>query len=63
MRRAEQHLALFGQHQAAGVAIEQRHADVMLERAHLPRDRRLRQMQRFRGMGERPSLRRSVKYA
>ena len=63
MRRAEQHLALLGQHEAARVAMKQRHADIMLQRADLPRDRRLRQMQRFGGMGERPSLRRSVKHA
>ena len=63
MRRAEQQLALFGQHQAAGMAIEQRHADIMFQRADLPRDRRLRQMQRLGGMGERPSFRCSVKHA
>ena len=35
MRSAEQHLALLGQHQAARVAVEQRHADIVLERAYL----------------------------
>ena len=63
MRGAEQHLALLGQHQAARVAVEQRHADILLERADLPRDRRLRQMQLLGGMGERASLRRGVKHA
>ena len=63
VRRAEQHLALLGQHKAAGVTIEQRHADVVFERAHLAGDRRLGQAQRLGGMGERPRLRRGVKHA
>ena len=63
MGGAEQHLALLGQHQPACVAVEQRHADVLLERADLPRDRRLRQPQLLGGVGERASLRRCVKHA
>ena len=63
MRGAEQHLALLGQHQAARMAVEQRHADIVLQRADLPRDRRLRQAQRLGGMGERPGLSRGVKHA
>ena len=60
---AEQHLALLGQHQAARVPVEQRHADILLQRADLARDRRLRQMQLVGGMRERASLRRGVKHA
>ena len=63
MRGAEQHLALLGQHQAARMAVEQRHADILLERADLPGDRRLRQPQLLGGMGERASLRRRVEHA
>ena len=63
MRGAEQHLALLGQHEAAGMAMEQRHADIVLQRAHLARNRRLGQAQRLGGMGERPSLRCGVKHA
>ena len=63
VRGAEQHLALLGQHQAARMAVEQRHADILLQRADLPRDRRLRQTQRLGGMRERAGLRRGVKHA
>ena len=41
VRGAVQQLALLGQDQAARVAMEQRHAQAVLERADLPADRRL----------------------
>jgi hypothetical protein len=59
---AEQELALLGQHQPAGMPTEQRHTDVLLQRAHLARDRRLRQMQLLRGMSERSRLGSGVKH-
>ena len=52
MRRAVQEFALFGQDQAARVAVEQRHVEVALQRRHLARHRRLRQAQTLAGMGE-----------
>ena len=54
--RAEQHFALFGEDQAARVAMEQRRAEVGFERADLPADRRLAQAQRFAGVGERAGV-------
>ena len=63
VRSAEQHFALFREHETAGMAMEERHADVLLERAHLARDGRLRQPERLGRMGERASLRRGVKHA
>ena len=37
MRGAEQQVALFGEDQAAGMAMEQRHRELLLQRADLPR--------------------------
>ena len=51
-RGAKQQLALLGQDQAARMAVEQRHAEAFLERADLPADRRLAEIQRLAGMGE-----------
>ena len=62
VRGSVEHLALFRQHKAASMPVEQRHADLLLERAHLPRDGRLRQVQRIGGMRERAGLRRRVKH-
>ena len=55
-RRAEQHLALLGQHQAAGMAVEERDLQLLLERADLPADGRLAHAQRLTGMGEAAGL-------
>ena len=56
MGGAVEELALLGQDQAAGVAVEQRHLEVLLERADLAADRRLRQAQIMAGMGEAAGL-------
>ena len=53
---AEQHLALLGQDQAAGMAMKKRRAEVGFQRADLAADRRLAQAQRFAGVGERPGV-------
>ena len=52
VRRPIEHFALFGQNQAAGVAMKQRDADFLLESADLPAYRRLRQPELVAGMGE-----------
>ncbi len=51
--RAEQHLALLGQDEAAGVAMKQGRAEVGLERADLTADGRLAETQRLARMRER----------
>src|SRR6185312_15873534 len=61
VRGAEQKIALLGQNQAARVAVKQRHGELLLERAHLPRHRRLRQPELFAGMGETSRLGGGVK--
>ena len=53
---AEQHFALFGQNETAGVAVKQRRAKVGLQRTDLTTYRRLAETQRLAGMGERPSV-------
>ena len=53
---AVQRLALLGQDQAAGVAVEQRHLQRLLERRDLPRHRRLAEVQRVAGMREAAGL-------
>ena len=50
-RGAVQQLALLGQDQAAGVAVEQRHAEAFLERADLAADRRLAEVRAPRRHG------------
>ena len=50
--RAVEQLALLGQDQAAGMAVEQHDAKLLLERADLARDRRLAELQPLAGMGE-----------
>ena len=62
MRRAEQHLALFGEDQAARMTMEQRDIEFLLERADLPAHRRLRQPEFMSGMGEAAGIRHGVKY-
>ena len=50
--RAKQDFALLGQDQAARMAVEQRHPEVLLQSADLSADGRLAQAQRLAGMGE-----------
>ena len=58
---AEQVLALLGQHQTAGMPVEQRHPEFLLERRHLPAHRRLAHVERLARMGEAARLGRRVK--
>ena len=51
-RGAEQKFALLGQDQPAGMAVKQRHAKALLERADLAADRGLAEVQRFARMGK-----------
>src|SRR6185437_7681153 len=51
-RGAEQQLALLGEDEASGVAVEERHAQALLKRADLPAHRRLAEVQRLARMGE-----------
>ncbi len=62
MRGAEQQVALFGEDQAARMAMEQRHRELLLQRADLPRHRRLRQPELLAGMREAARFRRRVKH-
>jgi hypothetical protein len=59
----EQELALFGQDQPARVTVEQRRVQAFLQRADLPADRRLRQMQRVAGMRQAARIGDCMKYA
>ncbi len=61
--RIEQELALLGQDQAAGVAVEERGRERLLQPADLPADGGLRQAQRLAGMGERARVRDRVEDA
>ena len=56
MRGAEEQLALLGEDQAARMAVEQRDPELLLERADLPRHRRLRQAELLARMGEAAGL-------
>ena len=49
----EEQFALFRQHQAAGMAVEEGGPDFLLQRRDLPADRRLAEIQDVRRMGER----------
>ncbi len=60
--RAVQALALLGQDQAAGVAVEQRDLEVLLEGRDLARDRGLAEVQGFARMGEAARFRHRVKH-
>ena len=51
-RLAQEHLAGRGQRDAAPAALEQHHAELRLERAHLLRERLLRDVQPARGGGQ-----------
>ena len=62
MRRAVEHLALFGEDQAAGVTVKQRYAQVRLKRADLPAHRRLAEAQFLAGMGEAARVGNRMKY-
>src|SRR3981081_4343113 len=62
MRGAKQQVALFGENEAARMAMEQRHRKLLLQRADLPRNGRLRQPKLLAGMREAASFRRRVKY-
>ena len=61
MGGAEQQVALFGQDQPARMAVEQRDRQLLLQRADLARNRRLRQAELFAGMGEAAGFGGSVK--
>jgi hypothetical protein len=50
--RVEQELALFGENQAARVAVEERGVEALLERADLAGDGGLAEVQRVAGMGQ-----------
>jgi hypothetical protein len=52
MRGAEQEIALFGQDEPARMAVKQRHRKLLLQRADLPRYRRLRKPELFAGVGK-----------
>ena len=56
VRGAIEELALLGENEAAGVAVKQRHRQLLLQCADLPRHRRLRQRQLLAGMGETAGL-------
>ena len=49
---AIEQLALLGENEPAGMAMEQRHREFLFQRAHLARNRRLRQSELFARMGE-----------
>ena len=51
-RRLEQQLPLLGQEQPARVPAEERGVEALLQRADLPADRRLAEVQRVAGMGQ-----------
>ena len=59
----EQGLALFGQDESAGVAVEKRRAEILFQRADLPADRGLAEAERFARMGERARFGRGLEYA
>ena len=59
---AVEHLALFGQDQAAGVAVKQRNRELLLQCADLPGHRRLRQAELLTRMGEAAGFGGSVKH-
>ena len=55
-RRAHQKLAFLGQDQAARVAVEERRAELLFERAHLTAHRRLAHVEQLAGARERAFL-------
>ena len=62
MRGAKQQVALLGEDEAARMAMEQRDRELLLQRADLARNRRLRQAKLLAGMREAARFRRRVKY-
>lgn len=62
-RGAVQHLALFGEQQAARVAVEERHLEIMLQRADLAAHRGLAHVERVARVGEAAGLCGGVKDA
>ncbi len=50
--RTVENLPLFGENQAAGVAVKEGHFETFLQPANLPADRRLAEIERLAGMGE-----------
>ncbi len=61
VRGVVQQLALLGEDEPAGMAVEQRDAELLLERRHLPRHCRLRQAELLARMGEAAGLGSGVK--
>src|SRR6185437_8302515 len=59
-RCAVEQIALLGEDQAARMTMEERHRKAFLERADLPADGGLAEVQRFAGMGEAARFRHSV---
>ena len=59
----EKQLAFVGQGQAAGMALEERRGNLLLQRTDLAADGRLRQAQRLAGMGEAAGARHRVEDA
>src|SRR5439155_22693137 len=62
VRGAIEQVALLGEDQSARVPMEQRYAELLLERAHLARYRRLRQPELLPRMGEAAGLGGGVKH-
>src|SRR6185369_28058 len=62
MRGAKQQIALLGENEAAGMAVEQRHRKFLLQRADLPRHGGLRQPKLLAGMRKTSGFRGRVKY-
>src|SRR6202011_1873978 len=62
MRGAEQQVALFGEDEAARVAVEQRDRELLFQRSDLARHRRLRETKLLAGMREAARFRRRVKH-
>ncbi|SCM79246.1 hypothetical protein KL86PLE_90306 [uncultured Pleomorphomonas sp.] len=62
MGGAVEQFALLGEDQAAGVAVEQRHAEILLEGADLAADGGLAHVQAVAGVGEAPGVGGGVEY-
>ena len=56
-------LALFGEDEAAGMAVEQRYAEILLEGADLTADGGLAHVQRVAGVGETPGMGGGMEYS
>ena len=62
VRGAIEQLALLGKDQAASMPVKQRDRQLLFERAHLPRHRRLRQPELLSGVSETAGLGGGMKY-